>query len=152
MKQTTICFLVKDDKIFLAEKKRGFGQGFLNGYGGKVLESETPEAAAVREVSEEAGIMLNQHDLEKMVIIQFPLWECHIFFVKSWIGDPKESEEMAHPEWYDREHMPYERMWESDREWLPLIFSGKKIRGKTIHKEGMEKMDHFEYEALEMLE
>jgi hypothetical protein len=71
--------------------------------------------------------------------------ECHVFFVKSWQGNPTESEEMAAPEWFDHEPAPYDLMWKSDREWLPHIFPGKKIRGKAYYKSGMGEMDHFEY-------
>lgn len=34
MKKVTIVFLVRDDKILLAMKKRGFGEGKWNGVGG----------------------------------------------------------------------------------------------------------------------
>lgn len=150
MKITTLCFLTKDDKVLLSLKKRGFGKGFLNGYGGKVQENETSELAAIRELSEEAGVDADNSALEKIAIIDFfdgenQIFECHVFFVKSWQGNPTESEEMAAPEWFDRESVPYDLMWKSDREWLPLIFSGKKIRGKAYYKSGMADMDHFEY-------
>jgi hypothetical protein len=34
-KQATLLFLIKDQKILLAMKKRGFGKGRWNGVGGK---------------------------------------------------------------------------------------------------------------------
>ena len=153
MKITTLCFLTKDDKVLLSLKKRSFGKGFLNGYGGKIQENETPELAVIRELSEEAGIKVGENDLEKVAVIDFfdgdiQIFECHVFFVKDWIGNPIESEEMAAPEWFARESAPYDLMWKSDREWLPLIFSGKKIRGKAYYKSGMAEMDHFEYTPL----
>jgi len=49
MKQTTLCYLIKEKpqiQILLGMKKRGFGEGKLNGFGGKVKESETVEEAA----------------------------------------------------------------------------------------------------------
>jgi hypothetical protein len=36
MKIATICFLMKGDTVALSMKKKSFGKGFLNGYGGKV--------------------------------------------------------------------------------------------------------------------
>ena len=153
MKLTTLCFLTKNDKVLLSLKKRSFGKGFLNGYGGKVQEDETPELAVARELSEEARVKVNQHDLEKVAIIDFfdgdnQIFECHVFFAKAWQGNPAESEEMAAPKWFSRKSAPYEQMWKSDREWLPIVFSGKKIRGKAYYKSGMEEMDHFEYTPL----
>jgi hypothetical protein len=35
MKITTLCFCLKNDLVLLAMKKRGFGTGKWNGYGGK---------------------------------------------------------------------------------------------------------------------
>ena len=37
-------------------KKRGFGEGRWNGFGGKLHEGETCEEAALRELEEESGL------------------------------------------------------------------------------------------------
>jgi 8-oxo-dGTP pyrophosphatase MutT (NUDIX family) len=153
MKQATICFLIRGDTVALSLKKRGFGKDFLNGYGGKVQEGETPEGAAIRELAEECGIGVVPENLNKVAVIDFfdgekPVFECHVFFVTTWHGDPVESEEMATPEWFKVESMPYDRMWKADRDWLPFIFSGKKIHGRAYYKPGMKEMDRFEYENL----
>jgi len=153
MKITTISFLVNDDGVYLSEKKKGFGAGYLNGYGGKTAGGESIEETAVRELSEEAGVIVNPQKLQKVAIIDFfenedHIFECHIFFASEWEGELKELEEMAYPQLYKFTKIPYERMWKSDRVWLPLIFSGKKIRGKAYYQKGMGKMKHFEYDLL----
>ncbi|RJQ36190.1 8-oxo-dGTP diphosphatase [Candidatus Parcubacteria bacterium] len=153
MKTTTISFLVDDSRVVLAEKKRGFGQGFLNGYGGKAQEGETPEDAAIRELREEAGVAAAPDALEKVAVIDFfdgkqPVTECHIFFASAWDGEPRETEEMAKPAWFDRANPPFERMWAADRTWLPLVFNGQKIRAKAYYEQGMKKMDRFEHKPL----
>jgi 8-oxo-dGTP diphosphatase/2-hydroxy-dATP diphosphatase len=56
-------------KVLLGKKKRGFGTGRWNGFGGKVEEGETIEESAKRETREEAGIDVS--DLEKVGIIEF---------------------------------------------------------------------------------
>lgn len=43
-------------RILLGLKKRGFGAGKWNGFGGKVEKGETIEAAALRELEEESGL------------------------------------------------------------------------------------------------
>lgn len=43
-------------RILLGRKKRGVGEGFFNGFGGKVERGETIFEAAARELEEEAGI------------------------------------------------------------------------------------------------
>ncbi|XP_037783471.1 7,8-dihydro-8-oxoguanine triphosphatase-like [Penaeus monodon] len=54
-KLLTLMFIREGEKILLGYKKRGFGQGRWNGFGGKVEAGETPEQAAIRETKEEAG-------------------------------------------------------------------------------------------------
>ena len=71
MKKSTLCFCVKDDKVLLAMKKRGFGAGKWNGYGGKVQEGESPAVTAVRELKEESELSVNVEDLKQVALINF---------------------------------------------------------------------------------
>ena len=65
MKPTTLCFPVDPaGRLLLGCKKRGFGAGKWNGFGGKLEGKETFRACAVREVREEAGIRINPDDLD----------------------------------------------------------------------------------------
>ena len=89
MKLSTLCFLIEDDRILLAMKKRGFGEGKWNGVGGKVNEGETVEAAAIRETEEEIGVTATVHDLEPKGILRFRStnekfnWDVRVFFSKT---------------------------------------------------------------------
>ncbi len=46
-------------------KKRGFGIGKWNGFGGKIEAGETIEAAAIRELFEESALEVKPADLMK---------------------------------------------------------------------------------------
>jgi 8-oxo-dGTP pyrophosphatase MutT (NUDIX family) len=154
MKISTICFPVRDGKIFLANKKRGFGAGFLNGYGGKRnSEDLTIEDTAVREMEEEGGIVASPGGLEKVAVINFfeedvQIFECHVFFCRDWQGEFSETEEMSAPQPYDILNPPFDRMWNADRVWLPLVCSGQKIQAISKYNKGMTKQESFEYKPL----
>lgn len=153
MKKATISFLLKDDMMYLAEKLSRLGAGNLNGYGGKVEGDETPEAAAVRELNEECGVTVYEKDLDKRAVVEFyegdnPIFECHIYFVKNWQGEPQGSEEMGKPALFPLSDMPYERMWAGDRSWLALVIEGKKIRAKNYYAMGNKTVVKFEYEEV----
>ena len=55
---------------------------------------------------------------------------------------------MGSPEEFLRDNLPFHRMWDADKVWLPVISSGEKIRGKVVYKKGMKEFDSFEYEPL----
>lgn len=55
----TLCLVFQSPRLLLGLKKRGFGQGRWNGFGGKVKVGEPLEAAAIRETQEEAGIIVS---------------------------------------------------------------------------------------------
>jgi 8-oxo-dGTP diphosphatase/2-hydroxy-dATP diphosphatase len=131
----TVCIIKKDSKILLGLKKRGFGMGRWNGFGGKVEEGETIEKSVKRETKEEAEIEIT--NLEKIGIIDFKFEdsarEVEVHFFKADIekGEPTETEEMK-PEWFDIENIPYSRMWPDDRYWIPMFLAGKKFRGRFL--------------------
>lgn len=155
MRPVTLCFLIKDNKVLLALKKRsltGFNVaiGKWNGIGGKVDPGETIEMAAIREISEEIGVKTAEKNLEKVGNIEFsfkdrPEWnqEVHIFLVRDWQGEPKESEEMM-PKWYSHNEVPFKTMWQDDKYWLPAVLAGKKIQGKFDFINEGKKIDDFD--------
>ncbi len=155
MKIATIIFPVRGNSVFLANKKQRFGAGFLNGYGGRQEPTDlTIEDTAVRELQEESGIIAEKRDLEKVAIIDFfevdnQIFECHVFFCRAWTGEFVETEEMAYPEAYPIDELPFDRMWHADRTWLPTVFLGKKIRARSYYDEGMKTQVRFEEEPLE---
>ena len=129
----TLCIIYQHPKILLGMKKRGFGAGRWNGFGGKVQEGETIVEAAKREILEEAGIEVG--DIEKMGMIDFEfcgnpeILEVHVFRAKDFSGIPAESEEMK-PQWFYIDEIPFNSMWSDDQYWFPLLLQDKKFQGK----------------------
>ena len=62
-KVLTLVLLREDNRVLLGMKKRGFGAGKWNGFGGKLEPGETVVEAAAREVQEECGLTVNTTDL-----------------------------------------------------------------------------------------
>jgi 8-oxo-dGTP pyrophosphatase MutT (NUDIX family) len=137
LRQMTLCFLLKDDRILLAMKKRGFGEGKWNGYGGKPMIAETIIDAAIRETQEEIGVTPKQ--LKKVATLNFIFpklpkfqdWDQQVvvFFIEDWEGEPRENEEMS-PQWFSVHELPFSRMWPDDIYWLPKVLQGNSIKGE----------------------
>jgi len=132
MKQMTLVIVQHDNKVLLGMKKRGFGAGRWNGFGGKVQPDESIEDAARHETSEEAGIHVA--DLEERGIITFTfeenddVLEVHIFRSTQFMGQPLETEEMK-PQWFAVDAIPFDQMWKDDPLWFPLFLDNKLFRG-----------------------
>ena len=160
-KNMTLCIIHKDSQVLLGMKKRGFGAGRWNGFGGKVHEGETIEDAARREVKEESGVEVRE--IEKLGVIEFEfsldktpsieletsrdkrgkpeILEVHIFRATEFSGEPVESDEMR-PQWFAIDEIPFADMWPDDVYWFPLFLKGKKIRGKFLFGAGDVILEH----------
>jgi 8-oxo-dGTP diphosphatase/2-hydroxy-dATP diphosphatase len=125
--------------VLLGQKKRGFGEGKWNGFGGKLEKGESIEEAARREMLEESGVAVSA--LQKAGIIHFEfegnpeILEVHIFRGREYVGEPFETEEMI-PQWFRIDEIPFTEMWPDDEHWMPLFFAGKKFQGKFLFGEG----------------
>src|SRR3990167_6982925 len=128
----TLCLVISEGKILLGMKKRGFGEGRYNGFGGKIIPGETLLQAAKREIAEEAGLKVGK--LKKSGVLTFfseirdPI-VMHIYSCVDFTGVPQESEEMR-PEWFRFNRIPYFRMWPDDQYWLPQVLKGKRVRAR----------------------
>ena len=137
MRHATLLFLIKRENgevssVCLAMKKKRFGAGKWNGAGGKVEPGETVEEAAIRETKEEIGV--EPRGITKVAELTFhhphnPGLDqiVHAYISESWLGEPRESEEMR-PEWFKAEEIPFSQMWADDKHWLPLVLEGKLVR------------------------
>ncbi|NXK20087.1 8ODP triphosphatase, partial [Arenaria interpres] len=128
----TLVLVVQPTRVLLGMKKRGFGAGLWNGFGGKVQPGESIEEAARRELLEESGLTVDT--LQKMGRITFEfvgnseLMDVHIFRADEFHGEPTESEEMR-PQWFQLDEVPFNHMWADDIYWFPLVLQKKLFRG-----------------------
>lgn len=132
MNHLTLCLVIRDGRMLLGMKKRGFGAGKWNGFGGKLTDGESAETAARRELFEEA--LISAQDLEPAGDLLFHFdnspdaLAVHLFRVTRFLSEPTETDEMR-PAWFSIAEIPYDRMWADDRHWLPLVLRGETVTG-----------------------
>lgn len=150
----TLLLALRPGEVLLGHKKRGFGAGKLMGIGGKVEVGETPERAALRELHEEVRLAGVLSALRLAAIIDFrfpyrPAWgmPVHVFTLSAWTGDATETEEIA-PVWTALNGLPYERMWDDARYWLPGVAHGARARWTFVFGPDNARVQHARRVAL----
>lgn len=143
--QAVLCFIVQEERVLLARKKRGFGEGWWNGAGGKLKEGETPLQAVLRETQEEIGIIPQDPKKAGTLLFFFedgtPDWEVAVYRASEFAGEPSESEEMF-PQWFAFGEIPYGEMWADDPYWVPLLLQGKRFEGRFTFRDNVTLLSH----------
>ncbi len=144
-KTLTLSFIRQGNQLLLGFKKRGFGVGRWNGFGGKVEEDETIIQAAAREIKEECG--LTAINLEHFGLIKFifqnsgDILNVHFFQTREFTGQAQETEEMK-PQWFNEDSIPFIKMWPDDPLWFPLFLANKKFEGVITFADMDNIVDH----------
>ncbi len=124
--------------------------GKWNGFGGKLEPGETIDEAAMREIREEVGVM--PVDILRVGVLDFSwqgkpeVLEVHVFKAVDFEGEPMESEEMK-PQWFHIDEIPFDKMWQDDKYWLPFFLKDKKFKGRFIFDDNNSVVSHELVEA-----
>lgn len=144
-KHLTLAYVRKGDHILLGMKRRGFGAGKWNGFGGKVHAGETFIIAAAREMQEEAGV--TPTGLIEVGHLNFEfegdplILETRVFVTSEYENEPQETEEMS-PKWHKLDEIPYADMWDGDKYWLPLLLQGNRFEGHLLFDQNDKVLSH----------
>ena len=139
-KLLTLVFVLGRGRVLLGMKKRGFGEGNWNGFGGKKEPHETLRGCARRELMEETGLTAPEAAFRERGFLSFLMESdgmkdasgavskvLHVFVYsvaeEACTGEPTESEEMR-PQWYPIGDVPYDQMWLDDKV-CPLACPGR---------------------------
>ena len=148
-------------RVLLGMKKRGFGEGKWNGFGGKVEPGESVLECAKRELVEESGLDVPLQSLELQGRLQFQMdsdgmvnsetgevssnLDVRVFSCDSATAcagqTPAESEEMA-PRWWEWDEVPFASMWADDPIWFPHLLAGKKFAGSIVFQDKTVLVSH----------
>ena len=137
-----LCFIRRDDKLLLMVKKRGLGAGKINAPGGRIEAGESPLEAAIRETEEEIQVRPESPVLSAELSFVFTdgySLHVYVFLSSDFAGTPAATAE-ADPFWCNVEEIPFDRMWEDDRHWLPKMLAGEHPIGRFIF-EGDKMLD-----------
>ena len=139
----------KQRNVLLGLKKRGFGQGRWNGFGGKLIQGETMAACAARELDEETSLKIHKNHIQPRGKLKFTMLtggmidkdtgkvssvlHVHLFSAlrEDTHGEPVETDEML-PKWWSMTELPYDAMWPDDRYWLPILLQGDDVEGDFV--------------------
>lgn len=140
----TLCEVVSERRLLLKLATRGISVGKWNGLGGKIEKGETPEESALREIREEADIV--PRHIERWGRIDFyrgsrrkKFGDAYLFVVDRFSGSPTSGEE-GEVRWFQYGKIPYEKMWDDDRYWLPLLLQGYRFDMEFVYDSGMKRV------------
>ena len=143
-------------------KKRGFGKGNWNGFGGKLEAGETFRQGTARELEEESGVTCAPEDLKLRGRLDFEfgpegaleaIQTVAVYTVDEDLckGEPAESEEMA-PKWFEAsmDTLPFDSMWPDDIYWFPSLLDPKEPDFKGLYRFESLKSSKMTKEVLEV--
>lgn len=152
MFDVAVTYILRDNagvaEVLLGEKLRGLGAGHIVGPGGKVEAGENPEQAAIREVCEEVGLVIEPGNLTPLARITYPFvnreglsQRSFVFSAHVFSGELQGSGELE-ASWWPTAEIPYERMWSDAKLWLPRALSGEFVDATIVIGESNEVLSH----------
>lgn len=126
MKNTTLCYIEKDNKYLMLhriKKENDMNKDKWIGIGGKFEDKESPEDCVLREAKEETGLTLVSPQYRGIVTFVSSEWETeymHLFTAKHFKGELIECNE-GKLEWIDKKELMSLNLWEGDKIFLKLL-------------------------------
>ena len=135
--EASLCHIIRGGKLLLKKANSGISVGKWNGPGGKLESGETPEQNVAREVMEETSLRIIDPAYHGKLGFYMDGGDrldylVHVYLVKRFTGRPRSSEE-GRVRWFDLQKIPYSRMWDDDRYWLPLLLNGVRFDARFFY-------------------
>lgn len=58
--------------------------------------------------------------------------DSHVFVVRRWAGQVRGCDEIE-PDWYPVDQIPFARMWDENRVWLPHVVRGERVEAQVTY-------------------
>lgn len=126
MKLTTLCYIIKDGKWLMlhrTKKENDCNADKWIGVGGKLEKGESPENCLYREVFEETGLRILNHQFRGVVTFISDVWDDEMMFlytVNDYTGDIKICDE-GELCWVDEKDICSLNLWEGDKIFIVLL-------------------------------
>lgn len=129
MKITTLCYISCNGRTLMlhrTKKKNDENAGKWVGIGGKLENGESPEDCLVREVYEEAGIILHSFSFRGIVTFVSDKWGTEYMCLYTAEAENEKIGDCAEGDlfWVDSDKLNDLPMWEGDRIFFDLIKKG----------------------------
>jgi 8-oxo-dGTP diphosphatase len=147
MKLATLCYVIdklqnKTLMIHRVKKENDYHEGKWNGLGGKLEPGESPEDCVIREIKEEAGLIIKNPRMHGF--ITFPNfdevddWYVFIFTSEDFKGNLIDSPE-GNLKWVPNNELTSLNLWDGDKIFLEWLFQDKFFSAKFIYEKGKYK-------------
>ncbi|MBI1973370.1 8-oxo-dGTP diphosphatase [Candidatus Micrarchaeota archaeon] len=144
----TLCYIVSNSRLLLLERTRPPGEKYWNAPGGKLEPGELPEQCVRREVKEETGLELMLAKKRGEMLFHDANsgkqedWLVHVFSAMDgdFSGALAHGEEHKNSRWFPLDSIPWDGMWPSDRDFVPIVIgTDKSFKLETRYEDGKLK-------------
>jgi 8-oxo-dGTP diphosphatase len=147
MKLATLCYVIDKSQnktlmIHRVKKENDYHEGKWNGLGGKLEFGESPEDCVIREIKEEAGLIIKNPRMHGF--ITFPNfdevddWYVFIFTASDFKGNLIDSPE-GNLNWVPNDDLTSLNLWDGDRIFLEWLYQDRFFSAKFIYENGKYK-------------
>lgn len=131
----------KEDEDQKRKRKRvGVGRWVPPG-GATENDDKSQKHAAQRELRQETGLVFPLKSFQKAGVLRgykgsadTPTWLVHIYLVDASLVDGEfvPNEEYVEMRWFHLSELPFEKMLQGDKDWLPKIVNGQKLSIRIV--------------------
>lgn len=147
MKLATLVYVKRDGQTLMMHRVKKEGDihaGKWNGLGGKLEPGESPEACAVREVSEESGLEIDNLRYGGLLVFagfKGEDWYVWVFTADALDGGLSDSNE-GHLQWIPDPEIRSLALWPSDLLFLDWLDAGKLFSARFEYSPQDELLGH----------
>ena len=126
MKNTTLCYIEKDNKYLMLlrnKKKIDINKNKWIGVGGKFEADESPEECLLREVKEETGLTRTEYKMRGIITFISDEWETeymYLYTAGKFEGNIMECDE-GELKWIPKDELFDLNLWEGDKVFLKML-------------------------------